>query len=284
MTRLPHDSGERGYVLIAAVASIGVFAAIALTIISATRIDIVKGRGEIANLRGRLAAEAGLAIALHGLINRDAETLALLGGRAQEIEFGGAQVSITLVDERGKISLNNSEPATIERMLIETGIDNAQVQIARDSLMDWVDPDDEPSPNGAEAPYYAEKGIRPRNGTLLSIDELGAIRGFSPDLVERLRPFVTVEPGTVPFSPRYASVQAITAAGGAGSAVAGIERQREVSGQRTAIAFGTETSFVGRPITISVDAATTDRERYHLEAVVEVTGSQAHPYVIRRTS
>jgi general secretion pathway protein K len=279
---MPRDPEERGYALIAAVASIAVFAAIALAIISATRIDIVKGRGEISSVRARLAAEAGLAIALHGLMNRDLATLALLDGRSQELEFAGSQLAITLIDERGKVALNAIEASVIERMLTEAGLESAQMAIARDSLLDWQDADDEALPDGAEIPFYAKLGITPRNGNLQSIDELGTIRGFTPELVARLRPFVTVEGNAVPFSTRYAGPKALAAIGDSRGAVTGIERQREIAGQRTAIGFTDQTPIIGRPITISVEATTPDRGRHHLEAIVEVTGKPAHPYVIRR--
>lgn len=275
------DNGQRGYALVAAVASIAVFAAIALAVISATRIDIVKGSGEVSSARARLAAEAGMATALHGLINRDPATLALLDGRTQELDFNGARLTIALTDERGKVALNAIEAPVIDRMLAEAGMDLAQAEVARDSLLDWIDVDDEARPSGAEAPYYSKNGIAPRNSALLTIDELGAIRGFSTEVVARLRPFVTVQPGTVPFSPRYASPQALNAFGDTRGAVAEIERQREAAGQRTAIAFADQTSWIGRPITISVDAVMADGAHYRSDAVVEVSGKPAHPYIIR---
>jgi general secretion pathway protein K len=284
VTETPRVADERGYALIAAVASLAVFAAIALAIISATRIDLAKGQGEVASVRVRLAAETGLAIALHGLMNRDIATLALFDGRSQELDFAGAHVTFTLIDERGKVALFAIEAPVIERMLNEAGLDGGEMEIARDSLLDWQDSDDEALPDGAEAPFYAKQGITPRNGALQSIDELGAIRGFTPQVVARLRPFVTVERFAVPFSPRYAGVKALSAIGDSRGAIAGIERQREIDGQRTAIGFSDQTSWTGRPITISVDATTPDRARYHLEAIVEVTGKPAHPYIVRRIS
>lgn len=279
----PPDERERGYALVAAVASVAVFAAIALAVIRATQIDIVKGGGEISSARARLAAEAGMATALHGLINRDPATLALLDGRTQGLDFGGVRLKIALIDERGKVALNAIEAPAIDRMLSEAGMDLAQTEVARDSLLDWIDEDDEARPGGAEAPYYAKRGIAPRNSGLLTIDELGAIRGFSPQVIARLRPFVTVQPGAVPFSPRYASPQALNAYGNSGGAVTEIERQREATGQRTAIAFADQAPLIGRPITISVDAAMADGAHHHSDAVVEMSGKPAHPYIIRTT-
>lgn len=282
MTDLPPDPHERGFALIAAVASLAVFAAIALVVISATRIDLAKGQGELSSAQTRLAAESGLAIALHGLINRDATTLALLDGRSRELDFGGAHIAISLIDERGKVNINAIEAPVIERMLTEAGLEGHALNVARDSLLDWQDSDDEVLPDGAEATYYEKYRITPRNGGVQSIDELGVIRGFTPTVVARLRPFVTVERNAVPFSPRYAGPQALAAIGDSRGAIAGIERQRELNGQRTAIGFTDQVSWIGRPITIAVEATAPGRGRYRLQAVVEMTGKPEHPYVMRR--
>jgi len=284
MKMTPRDPEERGYALIAAVASIAVFAAVSLAIISATRIDIAKGGGEVSSARARLAAEAGVAITLHGLINRDTATLALLDGRAKGLESAGSRVVLTLIDERGKVAINKIEAPVIERMLNEAGLDSSQMAIARDSLLDWQDEDDEALPNGAEAPFYAKRGITPRNGYLQSVDELGLIRGFTPEIVNRLRPFVTVEPDAVPFNPRTAGASALAAIGDSIGAVVEIERKRESAGQRTAIGFADGTRSIGWPIAISVEATSRDRGRYHLDLIVELTGKPAHPYIIRRTN
>lgn len=282
MKAMPQNPHERGFALIAAVASILVFAVIALVVIGVTRIDLAKGQGELSSAQTRLAAESGLAIALHGLINRDATILALLDGRTRELDFGGAHIAISLIDERGKVNINAIEAPVIERMLAEAGLDGRALSIARDSLLDWQDSDDETLPDGAEATYYKKQKITPRNGGLQSIDELGVIRGFTPAVVDRLRPFVTVERGAVPFSPRYAGPQALAAIGDSRGAIAGIERQRELNGQRTAIGFTDQTSWTGRPITIAVEATTPGRGRHRIQAIVELTGKPDHPYVMRR--
>lgn len=272
---------ESGYALVAAVACILLFATIALTVMAAARISIESGRGEITNARARLAADAGTAFALHGLIAGDEAMVSALDGRPVQLDFGNARITIHLADERGKIPINHIEAPAIERMLEHVGLSGASLAIARDSLLDWQDPDDEPLPDGAEAPAYAATRVAPRNGALLTVDELGAIRGFSPGVVAALRPYVTADPAVLLFDPRYAQPAAIAVmtGGGAGSVTA-IERQREEAGQRTAFAFISRKALVGRPVTISVYADTSDRGHFHRETTIVVTNDPAHPYVV----
>ncbi len=54
-----------------------------------------------------------------------------------------------------------------------------------DAVLDWIDVDPAPRPNGAEAEYYAGLGVpyRPRNGIPTSLDELLLIRDVSRHLL-----------------------------------------------------------------------------------------------------
>ncbi len=51
-----------------------------------------------------------------------------------------------------------------------------------DAILDWLDPDDEPRTDGAEADYYQglNPPYRPRNGRIASIGELLLVRGVTP--------------------------------------------------------------------------------------------------------
>ena len=53
-----------------------------------------------------------------------------------------------------------------------------------DAILDWMDPDDEPRPEGAESDYYASLDIpyACKNGPMDSVDELLLIKGVTLDL------------------------------------------------------------------------------------------------------
>lgn len=54
-----------------------------------------------------------------------------------------------------------------------------------DAIVDWVDPDEDPRTNGAEATYYLTTPgqYRAKNGPLNSLDELLLVRGVTPQLL-----------------------------------------------------------------------------------------------------
>ncbi len=92
-----------------------------------------------------------------------------------------------MVDESAKwnlnailnLSLSESELATI--FLAIPGMDDTIAQ----SLIDWMDADDEPREFGAEFDYYTslDPPYEPRNGKLESLDELLKVQGVTPSLL-----------------------------------------------------------------------------------------------------
>jgi type II secretory pathway component PulK len=274
-------AGEQGYALIAAVAAIAVFAALALAITTATRVSIAGGDGELARARADAAADAGVAIAVQGLVGGDEAMLALIGGRQRQLDFAGAHLTIRVTDERGKIPLNHIEDDTVTQLLEQTGLDGDALAVARDSLLDWIDYDDLPRANGAETDYYAKLGIAPRNGALASVDELARVRGFTPRLVNQLRPYVTVDNDALPFDPSHAQPQALAVMSQAGGNWAEvIERQREMAGEQAALDAAQPKALMGHPLTIAVDADAAGGGHAHHEVVVVVTGNPQQPYLI----
>ncbi len=65
-----------------------------------------------------------------------------------------------------------------------------------DALIDWMDQDEVPQPAGAESLYY--QSLRPpyrsANSPLLGLGDLRLIKGFTPEIIELISPYVTVFP------------------------------------------------------------------------------------------
>jgi len=87
-----------------------------------------------------------------------------------------------LISECAKIPLGGGKTALRKEALI--ALPNMTEDVA-DAIMDYVDQDDEPLPNGAESSYYG--ALNPprqaRNGPPLCIDELLLVKGVTPALL-----------------------------------------------------------------------------------------------------
>ena len=274
--------GEAGYALVAAVASIAVFAIMALAIMTGTRAAIVQGGAEIARAHADAAADAGIALALQGMLVEDRAFRWSIDGRTRQLRFGDAVLSVRVEDERGKVPLASLEEEQAVLLFEALGLSGDRLDIVTDSFLDWFDDDDEARPNGAELDYYAARRIHARNGRPHTIDELALIRGFDSALVERLRPVATLDFGGGSFAPDHASPLAIgvMTEGGAGSPEA-ISRARELAGQRTAIELGEDIDLTGRPLTIVAEARTAEGGHSVRRVTLEISDMATRTYVVR---
>jgi general secretion pathway protein K len=274
--------GERGSALVAVVASLLVFSLLALGLAHSMRGTVVSGSAEVEAARAGAAADAGLMLAVHNLVTRPPETRFPIDGRPVKARFGDADLDIRVIDERGRIPLNLIDEPEVVALLEALGLEGERLRVARDSFLDWRDDDDEARLDGAESDYYAAARVYPRNGPLLSVGELGRIRGFTPELVERMRPAVTVSFGSGSFDARFAHPLAIgVMLGGGTNSPAAIARARELEGQRTALALEVDVPLVGRPLTVDVVATLPTGARAQRRMVIELTGADTRPYVVR---
>lgn len=102
--------------------------------------------------------------------------------------FMGERIRYGLEDESGKLNLHwlmEAEKAYpgIGRLML-TLLPGVTDEIA-DSIVDWMDPDDEPREFGAESEFYTmmQPPYRPRNDVADSIDELLLVEGVTPQLL-----------------------------------------------------------------------------------------------------
>ncbi len=263
-------------------ASILVFALIALMVIEASRGTIVAASAEADRARAQAAAEAGLAIALRDLVNSGPGGAVPIDGRVRHLRFGDATLTVAIQDERGKIPLNALEREQARRMFAELGLSGEQLDIATDSFLDWIDDDEEPRPYGAERAYYAPLRIHPRDGALRSVTEMGLIRGVGKPLADRLEDVASVHYGVGSFEPAHASLMAIRVIEGEErGAIDLLNRQRELAGQRAALEIGSPNALIGRPLTIAVEARLGGHSRSRLRQIVILTGLAANPYVLK---
>jgi general secretion pathway protein K len=99
-------------------------------------------------------------------------------------ELGGGQVSYSIEDESGKININSASRETLVELLRTTGVDTAERDMIADSILDWIDPDDEHYLNGAETDYYSSLShpYKAKNGPVDTIEELLLVRGMTPEI------------------------------------------------------------------------------------------------------
>lgn len=203
---------SRGAALIMALLVVALATTLASTLI--WRQDLwlrqVETRRDLA--QARLLAIAGIDWA-RAVLAEDARTSSIdyLGEpwatKVPAMPAEGGEIGGEMIDEESKWNLNNlvrngqvqPEDLVIFLRLLK------QLQLPAElalTLGDWLDSDNEAGSNGAEDAYYLEQKppYRSANRELGDLDNLLKVRGFSSDIVERLRPYVSVLPGYNPIN------------------------------------------------------------------------------------
>lgn len=92
----------------------------------------------------------------------------------------GVQAKVRIYDESGKLSLLATTPERWKLFFVEMDFDESEAGLLTDSLMDWMDPDEEDRENGAESETYRQEDppYRAANRPLRNFRELRFIQGF----------------------------------------------------------------------------------------------------------
>ncbi|MDP3783533.1 MAG: type II secretion system minor pseudopilin GspK [Sphingopyxis sp.] len=211
-------SNERGAALLTVLLLVAVMAVIAATALDrltlATRIA-----GSAATVdQGRAYSFAAEQIALRrvaDLVGRDPAKLTLAGnwlGREFILPLPGGTGSARLTDANNCFNLNSLVAETVPgrfsqrsgsmrqfgALMVLLGVDAAQAQAIAGAAADWIDSDSNDGPLGAEDNVYRSLpgAYLAANRKMADISELRAVRGMTPKIYARLKPWICVLPVT----------------------------------------------------------------------------------------
>lgn len=104
-------------------------------------------------------------------------------------------------DKPGATTVRTVEQEQFIRLLQALGepaVSQQEAIAITESVSDWLDPDTNPSANGAEDDYYYGRtpSYRTANRAMTSVSELRAVANVTPEIYQALLPWVTVWPQT----------------------------------------------------------------------------------------
>jgi general secretion pathway protein K len=197
-------SGEKGFALVLTLIVTALMVAALVEMIHQAYVDISLSRGYRDGQQASLLAESGITggVKLLQIALQGKEYTALTDTWAMPVKLDDetGSIEVSVVEESGRLNLNSLvqpngefEPFT-QLALKRLG---RRLQIPEEGwnfLADWLDSDDQTRSNGAESPYY--RSLKPpyttRNGKLATFSELSLVKGFTPDILASLKPFVTI--------------------------------------------------------------------------------------------
>lgn len=193
----PQSTRQSGYILVLVLGALVLLALVAARI--ASRVDLQRSMSTpfLDEASADAMASSALSVALYWIatqpLNANGVGSAPTGNWLADGRWYALsdEVSVSLQDERGLVSINQPDSPVLRRLIEQQGIDPRKADQLIDVLADYVDTDNLKRLNGAEQREYQILGLNPpRNDLLLSVNELKQMPYWrdEPDLISALEP------------------------------------------------------------------------------------------------
>jgi len=207
---------ERGAALLLVLWLIALLTALIGAFALTARVEALQGKILSGGARAQELARAGVEYSLVRLADTEPTTRWLPDGRSYRWSYAGGEVELQIVDETGKVDLNQAGTPLLTALMQAVGAEREQAERIAAAILDWRDPDPLTQVNGgAEDPDYAAAG-RPygaKDAPFETVAEVEQVLGMTPELYARLEPSLTLFSGRGEPDPTYAQAPVLTAMG-----------------------------------------------------------------------
>lgn len=209
---------ERGAALLTVLLLVSVMAIIAASALERLRVStrLAANAGAIDQARAYAMAAEGIALSrITALVDADPARTPTAGGwngKETDLPLPGGSAVAVVRDGGNCFNLNSVVTGQMgQPMLLRVqgvsqfvalmqiiGIGQAEARKVAFSLADWIDSDQAPQPEGGEDQAYAAAEIPylPANTLVADASELRAVAGVTPEIYEKVRPWVCALPTT----------------------------------------------------------------------------------------
>jgi general secretion pathway protein K len=160
-------------------------AVLALGFLGSTRTGLQIAHNDYELAKARAIADAGVSLALLGLLDSTAENQWQADGEERIFSYGDGTIRIRLQDEAGKVDLNVAPSELIAGVFRALGVDDAESVRLAAAITEW---------KLLRRAAWGEAGKR-FTGPFLSIDELRLIPGIPASIAREAALFFTVYSG-----------------------------------------------------------------------------------------
>lgn len=171
-----------------------------------TESELVRNRVE--RIQARAAAEAGLFQTIDMLARQKGQTEQMLrtDGGVYSMDYNSVSVTLSVLDEAGKIDLNGARPAMLRNLFANLAGDAEKGKQISDAVLDWRDSDHNRREDGAEDDDYkaAGKPYGAKDEFFDNLEELLLVLGMDGELYSKVASMVTVNTGAKGINPAVA--------------------------------------------------------------------------------
>lgn len=204
---------DRGAALVTVLTMLAILSALAIVVADAAGISLRRADNLIRmeQTRWYLLGAESFADGRLSMLNQAQVDQSEWQGRAFDLPLDDGLMQVTLrdgdncfnlnamviSDDGGGRNLSAFGLVQFSRLLDAAGVQQAQGGLAA-ALVDWLDSDVQPMPGGVEAESYSGHVYRAANALLADVSELEHVRGFTPQTIARLAPYICVRPTSAP--------------------------------------------------------------------------------------
>jgi len=199
--------GERGFALVIALVITALLVALLVEFVSEVYVDTAHSHNFVAAQQAAILAESGIGggkqlLTASALLRQgqDYSSLSETWAKPFSYDAGVGTVTITIEEESGKFNINTATSdqgdVTLDQVqVLRRLLNNLKLSPdLKDAVIDWADKNDTPLPGGAETSYYSTLKFpyAAKNAKLDTLEELALVKGFTPEVLTKLRALLTV--------------------------------------------------------------------------------------------
>ena len=276
----PNPTSETGSIALLALWSLAIIGILLAVALRTTRTELRITENTLALGRAQLAAEAGTQLGLSRLLQRRAQGTPRFDGAPERWQDGGVPVDIAIIDEAGKIDLNQAPLELLGGLLHAVGRTQEEALLIACNILDRRGDSDPTCPE----PFNA---TNPSPRLFLTPEDLAQVPGVTEPLYEVLADYVTVATKASAIDPAAAQRPVLLAIPGAtaglvDSYLAERTRWHDLAGIDTASGLMRGVPDImtspGRDFTIEAIATIGGRLRYRADLQIRLTDFAGKPY------
>ena len=248
-----------------------------------TRAEVRIAENAVASSRARHAAEAGTQLGLSRLLQRRAGGTAIFDGAPEQWQDGATKVAISIVDEAGKIDLNQAPLELLAGLFVAIGRKSEEAILLACNIIERRGGSD------AGCPLAVDESAPKRTRPFAAPEELAQLPGIGEDTYAAIADNVTVASAASAIDPAVASRTALLAIPGATPDLVDAYLSHREMWRDLAPAADSELILPAarylmltpaRDFTIKAVATTAEGARYRADLQLRLTGLASRPFEV----
>ena len=186
---------------------LALLAILAASVAADSSSEAVIARNRLGSAQARALADAGITLAITGLLDPNPATRWLADGHPQTIRYGDGTIAITLQVEGGKIDLNKAPIDLIASLLNEFGVSSDEQSAIASGILERREAFAPATPQPAVPVFVSTPAYTLTDVSKLPFadeSELRLVSGMTRAAYDHVRPFVTVYSESPTINPQTA--------------------------------------------------------------------------------